>query len=218
MTYTFNAAIPQSSDFIDDSQGDLLNNNIAINGIFARNHVPMVDVTNGQGRHTFVEMTNSAGIPAPAGSLQDKSGTLYTKRGSSVSDLFYSNDNSGNQYQISNVVKTSDNNRFPAFGKNIPLGVAPYNGFGSGGWTFLPGGLLMQYGNAPADNVFGTTIVFPVPFSATPYSIQLIPVVDDTSTIRLSVLEGSQTALQFLTNSTKSSHLISFYWVAIGAY
>lgn len=217
MTFTFNAAIPQASDFIDDSQGDLLNNNIALNGIFSRNHVPIVDVTANQGKHTFVEMRNTSLIPA---GLSTGEGTLYTKRNATnnISNLFYASNNVANEYMLTNVIKTTDNARFPAFGNNVPLGAAPYNGFGNGGWIFLPGGLLMQYGNAISTDVNGVTVVFPVPFSAIPYSIQLTPVIDDTSTIRLSVLNGSQTALQFLTNSTNSSHLKSFYWFAIGPY
>ena len=78
MTFTFSAAIPQATDFIDDSQNDLLNNNIAINGIFSRNHLPMITEGNGQGRHTFVELVNVSGMPIPAGGLKNSSGTVYT--------------------------------------------------------------------------------------------------------------------------------------------
>ncbi len=39
-----------------------------------------------------------------------------------------------------------------------------------GGWTFLPGGLLLQYGRFTTGAVSGV-LTFPVKFSATPYSI-----------------------------------------------
>lgn len=223
MTFTFNASIPQASDFIDDSQGDLLNNNLAINGIFARNHVPMIDITNGQGRHTFVEMTNSSGLPAPAGSLQDRSGTLYTKRASSVSDLFYSNDNSTNQYQLSNVVKTSDNNRFPYFGTNTSLVAAPVNGKGSGGWTFLPGGLVMQYGfvNTTDFSSNACAVVFPLPFSATPYSCQLtINSAASPKDLLVTVSGPSATGLTIIKKESGSgtAPINAVWWMTIGPY
>lgn len=223
MTFTFNAAIPQASDFIDDSQGDLLNNNIAINGIFARNHVPMIDVTNGQGRHTFVEMTNSSGIPAPAGSLQDKSGTLYTKRASSVSDLFYSNDNSTNQYQLSNVVKTSDNNRFPYFGTNTSLTAVPVSGKGNGGWTFLPGGLVMQYGLVVLAEFTSNTcaVVFPIPFSGVPYCCQVTANTGNAPLGDIFVSSSTPTATGVNVNRKSGgsgSGVTNVWWMVIGPY
>ncbi len=223
MTFTFNNAIPQANDFIDESQGDLLNNNIALNGIFSRNHVPFINTTNGQGRHTFVEMVNTIGnvIPVPPAGLQNNSGTVYTKKAFTVSDLYYTNDNTLNEYKLTNVVTIADNNRFPYFGTNTNLTLAPVSAPGNagfGGWTFLPGGLIMQYGKV-TNPTNGQTITFPLAFTVSPpFSIQLTSVVDDNSTIRMAVLTGSETINKFEINSTGSLHLTALYWIAIGVY
>ncbi len=87
---------------------------------------------------------------------------------------------------------------------------------GGNGYTFIPGGLVYQYGSSSAvTNSSSTTITFPIKFTANVFSIQLTAVTNDNSTIRLSLL-NSPTLTQFTTTQTSSSHFINLYWVAIG--
>ncbi len=61
----FNANIPQSSDLLSVSQGNLLNNFGAIKAIIDINHVDFAAV--GAGKHTFVEMPVQSPVPTTVG-------------------------------------------------------------------------------------------------------------------------------------------------------
>ena len=212
----FNPNIPQPGDFLSDSQVDLLNNNKALDAVYDRNHYKFSNnnaVT--KGKHKFVEMMNQGGVPAPANGLANLSGTVYTKTvgGTGTSDIFYTNDdNQIREYRLTNVVSNANAaTDFPLLATNGAI----TNGVG--GWTWLGQSIILQYGsvNNPVDNM---QITFPVPFVGNPYSIQLTPVINDNSTIRLSVLSGSLNASKFNLNMTDSIHFTTLYWIAIGLY
>lgn len=98
---TFNPSIPKSTDLLSNSQADLLANNGALNASFSRNHIALNIATN-NGKHTFIEMPVSAAIPTPIPALINGEGTLYTKNvaTTSSSELFYTPDTSGTEYQV----------------------------------------------------------------------------------------------------------------------
>lgn len=86
----------------------------------------------------------------------------------------------------------------------------------SGGWTFLPGGLLLQYGSISAPGSGTGAVTFPIQFSAAPYSL----------TIGISRASGSSSSQNFYVDtlttsqfaySTTSSGNNPVYWMAIGA-
>lgn len=143
---TFQPDIPLETDLINVSQKDILQNFQAINNAWDENHVEF-NTTN-TGKHKFVEMPNQTSDPS--GDIDEM--TLFSKEVAGVSELHYKRNNEANSYQL-----TSTN----------PNPVAS-------GYTFLPGGLLMQWrfltGALKND---GANILFPTPFSATPFSLQL---------------------------------------------
>jgi hypothetical protein len=84
------------------------------------------------------------------------------------------------------------------------------------GYTFIPGGLVLQWGSTTAvQNSSSTTVTFPIAFTANVFSVQLTVQTDDNSTIRLSLL-NTPTLTQFTTSQTSSTHFTKLYWMAIG--
>ena len=205
---------PAPTDFLADSQLDIKNNFSFANTSFGVNHVDFSTVTN-NGKHKFVEMPNSAALPAGLAAFE---GTLYTKTDGSRSQMFYSNDSTGNEYQMTSIKGTTFAQPLFALDTNNynPGSGAVGTNF-TGGWTFLPGGLMLQYGfSLAAPN--SVTVLFPVPFTTRIYNIQLTPVNAGQRRF-LNMLAGSITLAQFQTSILDSSAVAAttdFYWSAIG--
>jgi len=90
------------------------------------------------------------------------------------------------------------------------------NGGGSGrGWTYLPGGLIMNYGftsvqSSPITVTF-STLGLPT-FSNTNYIINTTPYGGLTPQFNVSVIDGDSFRILYLVSSGSSG----FYWTAIG--
>jgi hypothetical protein len=205
---SFNPNIPRPTDLLSNSQADLLSNNTSLNTTFSKNHIPLNVATN-NGKHTFVEMVNSSGLPA---GLVVNEGTLYTRSASSISNLYYTPDNSGNQYQLTRT----NSAKFSTFATNTAYGGGDIV---SGGWTFLPGGMLFQYGVVNIQNSPGlTAVTYPLAFTNPAFMIQATAIVasssggDQTASIRINM--GTTTG--FNIGSTSSGNVTGFSWMAIG--
>lgn len=152
------------------------------------------------------EVTASgAGVPATA----VNEGGVYVDVGTSPAEanLFYRGENSGFNYQLTRAISAST----ASFSTNsVALGSA--NGFG--GWTFLPGNLLMQYGYFNPNT--STTVIFPIAFTSTPFSVQLTPSVSSNTTVRTGVSTGTLTNSQFVFQGSVNAALNPVYFIAIG--
>ena len=205
---TYNPNIPDAGDLLSVSQVQLKSNFTAANASFSRNHVPFSTATN-NGKHTFIEMPVSAAIPAPVPGLIAGEGTIYTKvDGAGRPQIFYTNGNSGNEYQLTRVITTE----YSECGTN-----SAYLANHTGGWTFLPGGvpdggMLFQYGQRTTPGVSGT-ITFPVVFTNPPYSIT-VSATRATGTTSVFILAGSEVASGF--DYVAQAGTTAIYWTAIG--
>lgn len=204
---SFNANIPQPTDFISDSQSQILNNFASSNTSFARNHTAFNVVTN-PGKHKFVEMVNSdpVGTP-PVPGLIATEGTTYTKLVGGESQMFYTPGATGKEYQLSRTI----NAKFSTFANSTVYST----GF-SGGWTFLPGGLLLQYGTlvTPASNII---VPFPVAYSNPVFSVTIQPASNSTSRFTTNVQGISQNDFTVVAlNSSGSPTVLAINWMAIG--
>lgn len=143
---TYITGIPAANNNPSNDQPNMLTNTNSIPVVLAIDHFGFND--NNGGLHKQVTMPVQSGVPSTA---TVGMGVLYTKTASSLtplneSDLFFSPDASGNQYQLTRTITGS----FASFG-------------GGPGWTFLPGGLIMQYGSvATVSN--NTSVSYPVTF------------------------------------------------------
>ena len=194
------------------------------------NHVPFSD-TSGvppggiSGIHKFVQMPIQNPVNTiPA--IQASQGAIYINTAPALSpatqsQLFYTADSlptNNKAYQLTRVIDAGYS-LFSTFVNN-------YNGVGTaytGGWTFLPGGLLLQYGlyNAGAGGLAGAgTIMFPVVFTAAPYIVQpiLIAKAGGTGSVHsVSVISGTITDAEFQWNlDTATTAQTGIYWTAIG--
>lgn len=205
---SFTAGQPTDGEKLGVSKVPIRNNLDGLAQTIAVDHVALNN--SGQGKHKFVRMPNQASIPADLIALE---GTLYTKLVAGVTQLFYSPDASENEYQLTRTIAAS----FTSFGQSVPYGTPPAGFTQSGGWTYLPGGMLAQYGfygKAGATGLSGQ-VQFPVAFTTGPYSVQITLYRDSgNQTVTLSSADPvSTTTFNFLT-STAGSDGIS--WFALG--
>lgn len=170
------------------------------------------------GYHSQVQMPVQSPFTGVLGN-----GTLYTQsiKNSSAGNeatLFYTPGPTGNAYQLTRTI-TGSYALFADFTNN-------YGGSGTaytGGWTYLPGGLLFQYGfyNAGAGGIGSKTgsINFPVAFLNPPFVVNatLTILAQSSSIHQLSILNGSLTTNLFKwTLDDTTSNFNGIYWTAIG--
>ena len=114
--------IPQATDAISQSQSDLLNNFAAIQTLIDIDHVDFANAN--QGQHNKVTFPVQGGAPVfAAGSLG-----LYNLAYSGTNQLFFNN----------------------AAGTNYPITASGTTGspVATSGWTYLPSGMLLVWGQA----------------------------------------------------------------------
>lgn len=197
----YNASVPQPTDNLSDSQNDILNNFSSANTSFGINHFAFDNATANNGKHNFVEMPVRG--TAPVG-LAANEGTLYTKTTGSTSNLFYTPDAGGVEYQMTTVGDAQ---------------IATFGAAGTG-WTFLPGGLIMNYGLAVSSGAAGpnASASFSKPYTnAASVRVQILPV-NNSSSERTTYLESVSTTsfTAWVTNGSGSTRAGQFHWYAIG--
>ena len=185
---TYDKDIPNATDLISNSQGQIKQNFQALGTAWPVNHVDFNDV--GAGKHNYVEFPNQGADPAGAASEF----TLFSKvSGAGASEIFYKRDNEATVYQLT--------------GANPSVGVS--------GYTFLPGALLMQWSFLTGANKNdGAAIVFPKAFSIAPYSLQLTASRNGTST---NVLNATSVTNLGFTLRTSTNSNDGVWYLAIGA-
>jgi len=150
MPYTAN--IPMATDFLSISQGQIQANFNAIADAFNRNHVVFNSVTPLQGKHAFVEMPNQSTAPAmPPLTIADEVG-LYCNSSSLTSqpELFF----------IKQAGSTAPANLIPDIAPNgYPITASNY--IAQNGWTRLPSGILLMWGNVTTFTN-STTVTLPI--------------------------------------------------------
>ncbi len=142
MTYTAN--VPQSGQTLGFTRPIINSNFNRIFTVFQNNHVAFNE--SGEGKHKFLQMPEQSAAPT---TLPDEGG-LYTKVGTNPSEtnLFFRAENSsggppgGYEYQLTKVISAQT----ALFATNGAYGTPPATFTQTGGWTFLPGNLLLQYG------------------------------------------------------------------------
>jgi hypothetical protein len=205
MTYT--SDIPVSGDSLGGTRDRIRANFQEIASVIGLNHVAFNST--GEGKHKFLQMPEQASAPATA---VDEAG-FYCKVGTTPAqaNLFFRAEDSagtgGKEYQLTRAIEAYA----ASFGTNTTA-LSGANGFG--GWTFLPGNLLLQYGNFNPNT--SATVVFPVPFNAAPFIVQLTGEASNSSNYRAVISTGTVTATQFVFSGTIDSHFKPLYFMAIG--
>lgn len=81
------------------------------------------------------------------------------------------------------------------------------------GYTFLPGGIILQWGVKSSPGSSGN-VTFPIPFPSNCFNVSLTQRRDSSSSTQGMYLNGAPTTTQFSYNG--SSAPTSLYWFAIG--
>lgn len=201
--YPFNQNFPNPPDNPSDDVGGMQVNSQSTFGIIAEDHFGF-GVNNG-GLHQKARLVNQLGIPSGTASGM---GTIYTKTvatssTTNESTLFYNPDASLNEYQLSRTIAPKG----ASFGKNNI-----YSSVFTGGWTFLPGGMILQYGQTPV-LTSGSQVPFIVQYTNNVFSVTAILL--DTNSGKVVQLSNFLTASFTVNfNPTGSGEAIS--WMAIG--
>lgn len=186
---TFDPTIPNATHFVSADQPQITINFSQLNSIFDIDHVKYNDATVGnRGKHKQSTYIEQGSDPTTAANEL----ALYCKDLATVSTLYLRKENNGTVIQMS--------------GKDP---VASANGY-----TFLPGGILMQWGTYTIGN-FATTqaVTFPTAFAGLPYVITITG---------LSPVAGNFAAWGGLSNSgftgsrQTAGGAVAYYYIAIG--
>ena len=181
--------IPQPGDIPSQSQDQILQNFQSLADAQDRNHVSLTNVTlTDRGKHNFLQMPEQGSAPATAAN----EGGVYTKEASSITNLFWRQESNGTEVQMTNIAPTYDAGNFR-------------------GYTFLPGGLLIQYGFVNAVVTNTVVITFPVAFSADPYTVTA-----NSNTISLNPIAITSIGTTSFTAGRLATTSIRIYWMAIG--
>lgn len=203
----WNQNIPQAGDKLRNSQLDLLNNNLAINAGFDFNHVNLNLA--GAGKHKLLTMPRQA-FPQPAINnlgndllmyvgLEPRTGLsqLYLKRNTDMA-----------------------NEGIPTTAKLVPTGQVK-------GWTYLPSGVLIQWGEAQClANAFVTIdlvavggISYPAGTGIGNYVVTVTPKSSGTNVFTVQTQKNSEQSFTITPQNISGGlgNTLQFTWMTIGA-
>lgn len=183
--FTYNDGVPSTNNDPSDDQPDMLTNTQSIKGIWGIDHYTFGVGVDIDGRHKQCSMANQTAPGIPTGS----------------DGVYYVNND------VPMFQNTSNANNFIATYTGTPTAA-------STGKTYLPGGILMQWGTVSSPGGSGT-VNFSTAFSAI-YNVQLTIRRDVSSTtVGVYVDTAPTTALfKYIISSSGSN---SLFWIAIGA-
>lgn len=173
MAFPYNPNIPQPNDFLSVSQGQILTNFNSIPLLLGQNLTGFADVT--PGRHNMVQFVRQGGDPA----LNGSDTFMYSKLSAitGISELFI-------EKQNGSIVE-------------FTTALAAING-----WTFLPSGILINWGNIPNGNI--VPVVFAKQF---PNNVFIV----------MATTKGNSIAYYYTTTNYTTAGFVSRSSDAVGA-
>lgn len=213
---TYQPGIPTGTVNLDEDYKALKANFTALDTIFNVDHVTFSNTTAQKGYHKDIHfnpisttVTNAPNNYVTA--TQYPQGVPATVVG--IGQLFSSSVNDGVNVDTG-LYWLTGSGRQVALTRNFTPVVA------ANGYTFLPGGLIMQWGriSSPIPSggpVAGNQVTFPIPFPNSVFSITLGPVRANTTNEVLTINSVGITNAKFNV-LTGSSNYSSVYWQAIG--
>lgn len=182
---TYNPSIPQSTDLISQSQSQILTNFSQANTAFSVDHTAF-DVVSNQGKHKKVTLVEQSDPVTSANEM-----ALYSKDLAAVTTLYMRKESNGTVIQMSAQDPT----------------------IASSGSTFLPGGIIMKWGNTGvvSDN---SVVTFASAFPTACWGV-VITIIDPNATSKtINVKTSSLSTSQFLVRVSTGS--TSAFYYAIG--
>lgn len=194
---TVTPGVPFDGQSLGNSKPQIRNTLTAIENATAVNHFPVNSAN--WGKHQFVEMPVLGARPTLAAS----EGGLYSKNvtstvGSTISpELFWSVNVGGPEFQVT----ARSTNTTP---QNTTVG-----------WTFLPGGMLMQWGFATGVGTTPVQQTFAIPFAVSGGFGPNITTGIGSGSTNVTAIVTPVDNTKFNLKSTGTG--VSIYWQAIGS-
>jgi hypothetical protein len=205
---TYNPNVPLTGQSLNETRDPIKNNFTVIDNDFQQDHVAFNESGAGKHNQCIFPQVSSNG---PATSANENA--IYSKDVGGEPHLFWRPESQaagGDEYQLT-LASTANT---ATFATNTT-----YTGSNNGGWTFLPGGLILMYGSLDisvtgANGGSGSvTYPFAFPSGNGPFSIST-SITNPALTIRLS---GTTSDTGFSASLTASSNGTStIIWMAIG--
>ncbi len=190
---------PDANDILADSQSDIQDNFEYLQIALNKDHKIQFNVATAgdltQGLHRQVSFINRSANPAVTASadsmLYSSSDNLYWKGKSAATGVILTDKTAG-----------------------VPLNA-------TNGVTFLPGGLLMQWGQSTTtSSAFpaAPTVTFPVAFSASPYSVQatIFNSVDAGKVVQVCAVTVADFTVTTRNTAGGTTFPVTYSWMAIG--
>ena len=175
---------PPAGGDISVGRGQIKDNFGAIETFISRDHVSFDANSADSGKHKAIRLTEQA---APA-TLVNELG-LYAKDTGTEPNLFVRRESSGDEIQLT----------FGAVSK------------AANGYSYLPGGVLFQWGTQAAVSKAGVALTFPKAFTTTCYTI----ITNSDDSFYVSIANAvTNTGCTLKQNDSGSTHPV--YWIAIG--
>lgn len=171
--------IPQPGDILATSQNDLENNMAYLANTLGQslkagdhqigmNNVPPSSVHNDgvvfEGRHVQVSLNDRTGSPPTVAGIADGTNSLIYSAGG---ELQFSSINNNGPYQLTTTNTTSPSADYAFFGQNLTISGGPT----IGGWTFLPGNLVLMYGLTITNVAGAGSVTYPITLNNNAYSM-----------------------------------------------
>lgn len=204
MSYTIR---PNVGDTLANTRDPIRTNFQVLQSRFNENHV-LLDGGAGGGKHKFLQLPEQGSAPTTAA---NEAG-FYAKVGTNPaeSNLFLRAESNGFEYQLTKAISTGTA-RFGAASATIP-----------NGWTFLPGNILLQWGEVINPGLSGqvlfatNNINFPNAIYQVILGMQHSSSANEGFTVR-GEAGFFPTTLQFSYRTTSSSASTRLWWTAIGS-
>lgn len=188
----FTAGLPQNGQSLGNSKANIRDN---IDGTFqtvAKNHFN--NNSGSAGKHQYIQFPTDVN---PGGSTGANELLLYNGLDGILNNLYF----------------IPPGKAVPSAGIQLTRNESPITA--STGFTWLPGGIIMQWGTATKTS--GQTVSFSPSFLAVPYSVQIT--VFENNVNRHTVFVSATTTSNFTVTSRDSSgadESNTFFWLAIG--
>ncbi len=204
MSFTYTRDIPDGPHNPSADQGPMKVNTNSIDDLIDVDHFSFLQ--GNDGKHKQTHLVSSGSFNPPPATVAGE-GTIYTADTTGgvgspnpAVNAFYTNENSGNFWQLTNVYDSG----FATFATNP-------------GWTFLPGGLFMAYGTV-SSTTSGTVSLPSGLFLKQMYNVQTTAFYTGAApngSATVSIRSTSSTSFNWNFH-TSSGAYAGFHWVAIG--
>ncbi len=203
---TYDPNIPMATDLLSQSQSDIQSNFAAIKALIDINHATFGNAQ--EGKHKYVELpvqTPSPPIAFAAGEV-----ALYSFLNATTvqNELYINKTNQATVTQIPATASILSTNSNP--GSNVA------------GWTYLPSGILLKWGNGSANGL--TAILYPVagtiPVFTNVMSVQITTAygnaADGDGFVRLQNFSNTGFSAYGSARTTVTNKAVQFQYLAIG--